>query len=81
MIETDLLLNALAQSKGGVQVNTTRTKVTVATRYTPLVKGTAETMLDATRDAVNRLRLRCREVPQFCVYCSDVLSAPEKLQP
>jgi len=39
------LLAALGQADGGVQVNVSRKGITVATRYTPLVKYTAPRLM------------------------------------
>lgn len=69
-MRTNELLEALAQARGGVQINVCRTGVTVATRYTPLTKGRGANIFAAARACASNLRSRVRPG-----NCPEVLRA------
>lgn len=49
------LLDALSLGPGGVQINVTEGKVTVATRYHPTVRGEGTTLLEATEKTTRKV--------------------------
>ncbi len=60
------LLDALALGMGGVQINITKGKVTIATRYHPFVRGKGTTLLEATLNTTGKVLaqyLRWRNIP------------------
>jgi hypothetical protein len=74
-MRTNELLEALAQAKGGVQVNISRSGALVSTRYTPLVKGRGANVFAAACACAGNLRSRIHSHPGFADYCRDVLKA------
>ena len=76
MRETELL-TALAQAPGGVQVNISRTKVRVSTRYTPSVHAEGETLFQAAFACAKKVFERVEKYPSFRQYCPDVIEALE----
>jgi hypothetical protein len=69
-MRTNELLEALAQAKGGVQINVSRSGATVSTRYTPLTKGRGANVFAAARACASNLRSRVHPGD-----CPDVLRA------
>jgi hypothetical protein len=69
------LLEALAQAEGGVQINLSRHGATVATRYTPLVKGRGASLFAAAWACATNLRAHIDRLPCSAMDCPDVLKA------
>lgn len=68
-------LEALAQGKSGVQINMSRSRIKVSTRYTPLVVGVGKTLPGAVEDCVHWLLDWLKDHPYWAPKLKNVLDA------
>jgi hypothetical protein len=71
------LLNALAQTRGGIKVDIRQTGVLVTLNYAPWSFGAGKTLMDASIRCAKQLLKALEDYPVFKSDCPDVLKALE----
>lgn len=71
------LLCALAQAGRGVQVNITKTYVSVTTLYAPSARGTGKTLMEAALNCAHDLSATLNKIPLCRELIPEVIKALE----